>query len=51
MVVKCGYLLKKGEHSSSFTKRCVVLLRDRIVVYENVGDPVALVLCVFLIVI
>ena len=38
-----GFLLKKGAHSSSFTKRCVVLLADRLVVYENVGDPIALV--------
>lgn len=43
VVIKCGFLLKKGAHSSSFTKRCVVLLHDRMVIYDNVGDPVALV--------
>ena len=43
VVVKSGYLMKKGAHSSNYTKRCAVLLKDRIVIYENVGDPVALV--------
>lgn len=43
VVIKTGFLLKKGAHSSSFTKRCVVLLHDRMVIYDNVGDPVALV--------
>lgn len=41
--VKCGFLLKKGAHSSNYTKRVAVLLSDRIVVYENPGDSVALV--------
>mgnify|MGYP001885813152 FL=1 len=41
--MKSGYLMKKGAHSSNYTKRCAVLLKDRIVIYENVGDPVALV--------
>lgn len=42
-VVKSGFLLKKGKRSPGYSKRVVVLLQDRIVVYANLGDPVAMV--------
>ena len=41
--MKSGFLLKKGARSSNYTKPCVVLLPDRMVIYENVGDSNALV--------
>ena len=42
-VVKSGFLLKKGARSSSYSKRCAVLLSDRLVIYENPGDTIAIV--------
>ena len=42
-VVKSGFLLKKGARSSSYSKRCAVLLPDRLVIYENPGDSNAIV--------
>lgn len=44
VVIKSGLLLKKGARSNSFAKRCVVLLPDRLVVYQNMGDSVPLVM-------
>ena len=43
VVVKSGLLLKKGARSSSYIKRCAVLLKDRIVIYDSVGDQEPLV--------
>lgn len=42
-MVKSGFLLKKGARSSSYSKRCAVLLADRLVIYENLGDSNAIV--------
>ena len=42
-VIKAGQLLKKGSRSANLTKRCVVLLQDRIVIYGKVGDSYAIV--------
>ena len=42
-VIKTGLILKKGDRSSNYSKRCAVLLFDRIVIYEKVGDPIPLV--------
>ena len=43
VVVKSGLILKKGARSSSYIKRCAVLLKDRIVIYDSVGDQQPLV--------
>ena len=43
VVVKSGLILKKGARSGSYLKRCAVLLKDRIVVYDSVGDQEPLV--------
>lgn len=42
-VIKAGQLLKKGSRSTNLSKRCIVLLQDRIVIYGNVGDSYAIV--------
>ncbi|KNB43711.1 endonuclease exonuclease phosphatase [Blastocystis sp. subtype 4] len=41
-VIKAGQLLKKGSRSTNLSKRCIVLLQDRIVIYGNVGDSYAI---------
>ena len=36
--------MKKGSRSSNYSKRCVVLLADRLVIYDKVGDSMPIVI-------
>ena len=47
-VIKCGEILKMGFRSGVFANRCAVLLLDRLVIYNAVGDDYAIVVCVLL---
>ena len=42
-VTKSGLLMKKGSRSANYSKRCIVLLSDRLVVYDKVGDSMPIV--------